>query len=53
MIRYLNWRGETLDELDSKDFDTRDEFIKEQSRLGAEYALAGMSGCYWSPELYE
>jgi hypothetical protein len=49
---FLNWRGpqgrETIDQLDSTEFATRSEFRDEQSRLISEYALAGMSGAYWS-----
>jgi hypothetical protein len=34
---------ETVDELDSKDFDTMKEFIQEKKRLTSEYQLCGMN----------
>ena len=44
---FLNWRGEagreTVDELDSSDFETNDEFRKELCRLVSEYKRAGMA----------
>ena len=46
-IRYLNWRGETIDELDSADFPTKSAFRAELIRLKDEYALAGMAGATW------
>ena len=46
-IVFLNWRGgagrETVDELDSADFETRKEFRKELNRLVSEYSMAGMA----------
>lgn len=44
---FFNWRGpsgrETVDELDSSEFSTRAEFVKERNRLVSEYTLAGMA----------
>lgn len=48
MIRYLNWQGETIDELSLSDFPSRAAFWKELRRLQAEYELAGMCGARWS-----
>lgn len=46
-IVFLNWRGgagrETVDELDSADFENRKEFRKELNRLVSEYSMAGMA----------
>ncbi len=46
MKRYFNTREyngiETVDELDSKDFNTNTEFYKEVRRLLNEYSLTGM-----------
>lgn len=43
---YINFQGpagrETVDELDSKDFKTYREYLKEARRLVSEYQLAGM-----------
>lgn len=46
--RYLNWQGETIDEISESDFATSKEYRAEKRRLLQEYALAGMSGAYWS-----
>lgn len=46
--RYLNWQGETIDELDSADFARHLEFSRELRRLREEYTLAGMGGARWS-----
>lgn len=51
--RYLNWNGETIDELDSADFSTFREYTTEKKRLLGEYELAGMSGARWSRRPYE
>lgn len=49
---YLNWKGpqgrETIDELDCGDFPDRRAYRAEKARLRSEYAMAGMSGAYWS-----
>ena len=50
--RYLNWNGETIDELDPADFARWREFTREKKRLREEYALAGMGGAYWSQRPY-
>ena len=50
MKRYLNWYGETIDELDSEDFAGMREFYAEKKRLAHEYALAGMAG-KWSQRM--
>lgn len=51
MKRYLNTRTqygvETVDELDSADFETHAAFVHELRRLLFEYSLAGTS-CYIS-----
>lgn len=44
VVRYLNWQGETIDELDSADFPDRRAYLAEINRLRDEYALAGMAG---------
>jgi len=45
-ITYLNWRGpqgrETVDELDSKDFNPSHLFKVELRRLITEYSMVGM-----------
>jgi hypothetical protein len=46
--RYLNWQGETVDEISESDFKTWKEYRTEKSRLLKEYAMAGMAGAYWS-----
>ena len=46
--RYLNWNGETIDEIDSTDFATFREYTSEKRRLLQEYALSGMGGARWS-----
>ena len=51
MIRYLNWEGETIDELDSADFTDNRKFKSELRRLANEYVMAGMSG-YWSQRCF-
>lgn len=48
-IRFLNWNGETIDQIDSDDFPDRRAFLLEMNRLRDEYALAGMPG-QWSRE---
>ena len=53
MIRYLNTKlfgkVETIDQLDSNNFDSYSEFRKEQKHLIGEYRLAGGHGdLYWS-----
>lgn len=53
MIRYLNTKlngqTETIDQLDSDDFNNYTEFKKEQKRLKVEYQLYGGHGdLYWS-----
>lgn len=53
MKRYLNTKlygqRETVDELDSKDFESMKAFNAEKKRLIAEYRLAGGFGeLYWS-----
>ena len=48
VTRYLNWQGETIDQLCSETFDRWSDFVKEQKRLRQEYELAGMGGAYWS-----
>ena len=50
MKRYLNWYGETIEELDSEDFAGMREFYAEKKRLAQEYALAGMAG-KWSQRM--
>jgi len=45
--RYLNWNGETVDELSSEDFPNALAFVAEMDRLTAEYASCGMPG-RWS-----
>lgn len=50
--RYLNWNGETIDELDPADFARWRDFTREKKRLREEYALAGMGGAYWSQRPY-
>ena len=51
MKRYLNTKNnegvETVDELDSEDFETYAAFRAEMKRLWVEYSLAGTTG-YWS-----
>lgn len=46
MIKYFNMKSnygvETVDELDSKDFNTYKEFRNELIRLRNEYRIAGM-----------
>lgn len=51
--RYLNWQGETIDELCDSDFEHFSEFWKEQKRLRLEYEMAGMFGAYWSQRPYK
>lgn len=51
MIRYINFKGqagqvETVDQLDSKDFTTYQEFLKELKHLISEYRLSS-GGNYW------
>ena len=46
--RYLNWEGETLDEISESDFKTRRAYSKEKRRLLNEYTLSGIGGAYWS-----
>ena len=53
MIRYLNTKfdntTETLDQLDSDDFNSYQEFVKAKRFLANEYRLAGGFGAvYWS-----
>ena len=48
VTRYLNWQGETIDQLSSNDFECWSDFKEEQKRLLQEYELAGMAGAYWS-----
>jgi hypothetical protein len=47
MVTYLNTRNhlgtETIDELDSADFETEKEFKKELNRLVSEYHLSGIN----------
>lgn len=47
MIRYFNIRTnqgiETVDELNSSDFETRKDFVIELRRLKGEYNIAGMA----------
>ena len=50
--RYLNWNGETIDEITSGDFSCRLEYRRERKRLLDEYAMAGMGGAYWSQRPY-
>jgi hypothetical protein len=51
MIRYINTKQngsvETIDFLDSNDFETNQEFRKELKRLINEYLIAGIT-CYTS-----
>lgn len=46
MIRYFNMQTnqgiETVDEVDSKDFENRKDFVAELRRLKVEYNIAGM-----------
>lgn len=51
MKKYLNWKGETIDEIDPKQFDSFKGFRKERRRLLDEYAMAGMGGDYWSSRM--
>jgi len=48
MKRFINWNGETVDELRREDFATAAAFHAELRRLVAEYAMAGMGGAYVS-----
>ena len=53
MIRYLNTilhgQRETIDQMDSNDFDSYKQFRKAQRDLYSEYSLAGGHGeMYWS-----
>ena len=48
LVRYLNWQGETIDELSSESFPDDAAFYAETRRLRIEYELAGMGGCVWS-----
>lgn len=47
MIRYFNIKTEqgieTVDEVNSKDFETRKDFLAELRRLKVEYNVAGMA----------
>lgn len=47
MVRYFNWNRETIDTLDSADYDSERAFYAETRRLREEYAMAGMPG-EWS-----
>ena len=47
MKRFLNWQGETIDELSRSDFVSNRDFTREMNRLRAEYAMVGMFGT-WS-----
>jgi len=46
--RYLNWNGETIDEISMSDFSEYKAYRLERKRLLSEYAQAGMGGAYWS-----
>ena len=52
MIRYINTKfkkeTETVDELNSNDFNTFKEFRKELRRLTSEYSMAYNQYCYIS-----
>ena len=53
MVRYLNTKLfgtlETVDQLDSDDFDSYKSFVQEKKRLISEYNLCGGYGdLYWS-----
>ncbi len=52
MIRYLNTKmygqTETIDQLNSEDFNSFKEFKQEMSRLRGEYAMCGHGSPYWS-----
>lgn len=47
LVRYLNWKGETIEQQTSADYESDRAFYAELRRLRSEYALAGMAG-EWS-----
>lgn len=47
-VTYINWNGETMDEIDRAQFDSDSAYRRECKRLIDEFATAGMGGAYLS-----